>query len=123
MKTNQGTNAPPIFTDTTEQERTRSVEENTPSGRNVGTAVTADDDSSTTLTYSLGGRDAALFTIVSTSGQSPDEIGFELTRTRRAATIVRPNQTTCTYTVRVKVDDRAGGSHSIVVTISVTGRE
>ena len=117
LKTNMGTNAVPTFTDNSPV--TRTVEENTPSGRNVGTAVTAEDDSSTTWTYSLGGRDAALFTIVSSSGQI---------RTRSALNHEDPacgyrstdDPTTCSYTVRVKVDDRAGGSDSIVVTINVT---
>ena len=81
--------------------------------------MSASDDSSNRLTYSLGGRDAALFTIVSTSGQI---------RTRSALNHEDPacgyvstaDQTTCTYTVRVRVDDRAGGSASAAVTITVT---
>ena len=98
---------------------TLAVDENTPSGRDVDAAVSAaEDDSSTSLTYSLGGRDEALFTIVSSSGQI---------RTRSALNHEDPAcgydaseaTTTCTYTVRVKVDDRAGGSASVAVTITV----
>ncbi len=122
LKTNKGANAPPVFTDTTQQERTREVAEDlgsTRSTRDVGTSVSATDDSSTTLTYSLGGPDAALFTIVSSSGQI---------RTRSALNHEDPAcgydsadvTTECSYTVRVKVDDRAGGSASIEVTINVT---
>ena len=75
LKTNKGTNDPPAFTDGNSADR--SVVENTPSGRNVESPVNASDDSSNNLTYSLGGRDAALFTIVSSSGQIPDAIGIE----------------------------------------------
>ena len=94
------------------------VDENTPSGRSVGAAVIASDDASTLLTYSMGGRDAALFTIASSTGQirtraalnhEDAACGYDST----------DDTTTCTYTVRVKVDDRAGGSASIPVTITV----
>ena len=80
--------------------------------------MSATDDSSTSPTYSLGGRDATLFTIVSTTGQI---------RTRSALNHEDPacgydttdDPTACTYTVRVKVDDRAGGSASAELTITV----
>ena len=107
-------NDPPVIAPAT-----LAVDENTPSGRDVGAAVSAtEDDSSTSLTYSLGGRDAALFTIISSSGQI---------RTRSALNHEDPacgyvstaSPTECTYTVRVKVDDRAGGSASVAVTITV----
>ena len=122
LKTNKGANDPPTFAPIPQDgecsEDTLCVSENT-SGRDVRNAVNASDDSSTTLTYSLGGRDAALFTIVSSSGQI---------RTRSALNHEDPacgydstaDPTRCTYTVRVKADDRAGGSVSKVVTISVT---
>ena len=49
---------------------TRSVNENTAAAQSVGSPVTATDaDTGDTLTYSLGGTDAASFDIVSTSGQ------------------------------------------------------
>ena len=117
VKTNKGTNALPIFTDTSPA--ARDVNENTPSGRPVDTAVDADDDE--TLTYSLGGRDAALFTIVSSSGQIRTRSA--LNHEDSACGYVVPTDpntaTTCAYTVRVKADDRAGGSASIEVTITV----
>ena len=116
VKTNKGENVPPTFTGGASPVEL-TVTENTPSGREVDTAVDADDDS--TLTYSLGGRDAGLFTIVSTSGQirtkaslnhEEQECGYDSGR----------DPTTCTYTMRVRVDDGAGGSASKEVTISVT---
>ena len=47
----------------------RSVDENTPSGRNIGSPVSAMDDDGFPLTYSLGGTDASSFSIVSSTGQ------------------------------------------------------
>ena len=106
-------NTPPVITPPT-----LTVDENTPSGRDVGTASYATDDATNSPTYSLGGRDATLFTIVSTTGQI---------RTRSALNHEDPAcgydstqaTTSCTYTVRVKVDDRAGGSASVPLTITV----
>ena len=111
-------NAPPVIAPAT-----LAVDENTPSGRDVGAAVSAtEDDSSTSLTYSLGGRDAALFTIVSSSGQirTRSTLNHEDTECGYVAPTSPGDPTTCTYTVRVKVDDRAGGSASVEVTITVT---
>ena len=54
------TNSAPTFTEGTDT--TRSVAENTASGQNIGAPVTATDtDTSNTLTYTLGGTDAADF--------------------------------------------------------------
>ena len=120
VKTNKGTNAPPIFNDIT---LPLEVDENTLSGRDVGPAVDASDDSSTTLTYSLGGPDAALFNIVSDSGQirTRSALNTEAVCNDADGDLNGGHQENCTYTVRVKVDDRAGGSVSQEVTISVTG--
>ena len=71
LKTNNGTNAVPTFTDNTPV--VREINENS-SSRDVGNPVDANDDSSRSLTYSLGGRDAALFTIVASSGQNAGEV-------------------------------------------------
>ena len=60
-------NNPPAFAAETDS---RSIPENTPAGRDIGTPVTATDtDTDDTLTYSLGGGDAAAFDIVASSGQ------------------------------------------------------
>ena len=56
----------PTFSSTS---TSRSVPENTPSGRNIGSPVAATDPDGDTLTYTLGGTDASSFSIVSTSGQ------------------------------------------------------
>ena len=48
---------------------TLTVPENTDAGQNVGDPVTATDEDSDTLTYSLEGTDKDSFTIVSGTGQ------------------------------------------------------
>ena len=59
-------NNPPVFSP---DAVTRAVNENTGANQNVGSPVTATDDDSDALTYTLGGTDAAFFDIVSSSGQ------------------------------------------------------
>ena len=115
LKTNNGNNAVPIFTDT--DPATREINENSPS-RDVGNPVNAEDLGSTSLTYSLGGPDSAVFTIVASSGQI--RARSSLNHEDPACGYDSTAQTTsCTYNVRVKADDRAGGSASKVVNIRV----
>ncbi len=47
----------------------RSVDENTPAGQNIGTAIAADDADSDALTFAISGADAAPFGVVESSGQ------------------------------------------------------
>ena len=98
-------NYAPAFTegDTT----ARSVAENTRSGQDIGTPVTATDKENETLTYSLGGADAASFSIDTATGQL---------RTRASLNYRTKN----TYSVTVSADDGKGGTDSITVTINVT---
>ncbi len=87
---------------------TRSVAENTASGTNIGTAVAATDvDANTTLAYTLGGTDAASFSIISTSGQLQTNAALDY-------------ETKSSYSVTVEVSDNNGGSDSITVSINVT---
>ena len=72
------TNLQPSFTDPT---ATRTVAENTPAGRLIGESVAATHlDSVGTLTYSLGGNDAASFDIDSSTGQlkTQDVFNYEI---------------------------------------------
>ena len=98
-------NSAPVFTDGTST--TRSVAENTASGTNIGSAISATDADNHTLTYSLGGTDAASFSIVSTSGQLQTKAALDY-------------ETKSSYSVTVSVSDGNGGSDSITVTINVT---
>ena len=86
-----GANNPPVFTEGASA--TRSVSATAPAGTLIGAPVAATDaDSGDTLTYSLEGRDAALFDINDTSGQLLTKAGITL--------IVDE-----TYTLTVAADD------------------
>ncbi len=104
----QVTNNAPVFAD---DSTTLSVAENTASGENIGSPITAtDDDAGDTLTYSLEGTDAASFSIVSTSGQLQTSTALDY-------------ETKNSYSVTVKVTDDSGASNNsdtIAVTVNVT---
>ena len=98
-------NEPPAFDSTS---TTRSVAENAAAGHDIGAPVAAmDPDSGETLTYLLGGPDAAVFDIVPTSGQL---------RTRAAL----DHEAQSSYSVTVVAEDSEGASATIEVTIAVT---
>ena len=98
-------NTAPDFADATAE---RSVAENTAAGGNIGAPVAATDaDAGDTLTYTLGGADAASFDIDANTGQLQvkDALDYE-TRT--------------SYEVEVTARDGSGVSDMITVTITVT---
>ncbi len=107
---NGATNAPgannlPVFTEGASA--TRAVSASATPGTNIGDPVAATDaDSGDTLTYSLEGRDAALFDIDTANGQL---------RTRTGVTLLVGT----TYTVTVVADDGADTA-SIAVSIEAT---
>ena len=70
-------NEPPAFA---EETAAHSIAENTPASQNIGTPVPAADPDAgdTTLTYTLGGDDAASFSIVATSGQLQTNAALDL---------------------------------------------
>ena len=98
-------NNAPVFVEGDATER--SIPENTPAGRNIGSPVTAEDEDEDVLTYSLSGVDAGSFGIVSTDGQL---------RTRAPLDYEQKN----VYSVAVHVSDGKGGTDTIGVTINVT---
>ena len=99
-------NNEPTFTDGDRD--TRSIPEHTVAGRDIGLPVAAtDQDSEDTLTYSLGGEDAAAFDIDTATGQLKTKAPLDF-------------ETTPAYTVIVTVSDGKGGSDSIRVTINIT---
>ncbi|RKU32418.1 hypothetical protein C6496_24015 [Candidatus Poribacteria bacterium] len=99
-------NSAPVFTEG--DTATRTIAENTASGINIGNPIVATDaDTGDTLTYSLGGTDAASFSIVSMSGQLQTRAALD-------------HETKASYTVTVSVSDGNDGSDSITVTINVT---
>ena len=84
---------------------TITVDEGTASGENIGAAISATDEDADPLAYSLGGSDAASFSIVSTTGQFQTKASLNY-------------ETKNTYSVTVTVTDDAL-STSIEVTINV----
>ena len=99
------TNTAPVFTDGTST--TRAIAENIAAGINIGATIAATDANNDTLTYTLGGTDAASFAIDSTTGQLKTQTALDY-------------ETKSSYSVTVSVSDGNGGSDSITVTINVT---
>ena len=100
-------NNPPVFSPAT---ATRSVAENTASGAVLGNTFTASDEDNDTLTYSLGGTDAASFSLNTASGELSTSAALDF-------------ETTTSYSVTITARDPAGGTGSIDVTITVTDVE
>ena len=98
-------NDAPVFTDGAST--SRSIAENTETGQNIGTAISATDDDNNTLTYTLGGTDASSFDVDSTNGQLETKTALDY-------------ETKSSYSVTVTVTDENGASDSINVTINVT---
>ena len=98
------TNRPPTFTDG--PSATRLVAENTGSGVNIGSPVVATDADNDSLTYTLGGADAAAFEVERTTGQLKTEAALDY-------------ETKATYTVTVTVND-GNFTVSIPVTINIS---
>ena len=103
----RGNNNVPLFSDAT---TTRSVQENTAAGRNIGAPIAATDaDTDDPLTYSLDAAGDSVFAIDSRTGQL-----------RTKAELDR--ETTSSYAVTVTATDPSGDSASIDVTITVENR-
>ncbi len=97
-------NRPPVFTEGSST--TRSIAENTASGTNIGSPVSATDADDDTLTYSLGGTNANAFTIVSKTGRLKTKAALD-------------HETKSSYSVTITADDGNGGSASINVKINI----
>ncbi|MYI82491.1 MAG: hypothetical protein F4056_04015, partial [Chloroflexi bacterium] len=89
----------------------RSIPENTGPNVNVGAVIPAatDPDSGDTLTYALGGTDAASFNFNTATRQLTTKAGITYDHEARS-----------TYTVTVTADDNNGGTGSVTVTVTVT---
>ena len=86
----------------------RSVSENAAAGTNIGAPVAAEDTPGDTLTYTLGGTDAASFDIVAATGQLQTKAALD-------------SATKSSYTVTVTATDTGDLNDTITVTITVTG--
>ena len=100
-------NQDPVFPAATD---TRSIPAGTAAGTNIGSAVTATDADNDTLTYTLGGTDAADFDIDQATGQLMTKTALDY-------------ETQNTYTVMVTADDGNRGMDTVTVTIMVTDVE
>ena len=104
--TTNRTNHSPVFGEGTTAERF--VPEDSPVGTDVGGPVSATDpDQGDTLSYTLGGTDAASFTIVAANGQI------------RTASVL-DYETKNSYSVTVTATDSGSLTDTIAVTINVT---
>ena len=103
--TGAGSNSAPTFDDGAST--ARDVAENTASGQDVGTPVSADDPDNDPLTYTLEGTDAGSFGIDRTTGQLRTSAALD-------------HESKASYTLTVKADDEHGGTDTIVVTVNVT---
>ncbi len=103
-------NSAPVFSPNT---ATRMVAENSAAGTNVGAvlpaATDADGDS---LTYLLGGTDAASFAL--------DTMSRQLTVSTSADLDFESNST---YSVTITVDDGNGGADTLAVTVTITDED
>ncbi len=97
-------NRAPVFADAS---TTRSIAENTAAAQNIGDAVTATDADDDTLTYGIGGTDAASFSIESGTGQLKTKAALDY-------------ETKSSYSVSVFASDPDNATDSITVTINVT---
>ena len=86
---------------------TRSVDENTAAGENIGDPVAATDDDNDTLTYSLDVTSQASFDIVPTTGQLQTRVALDFEDGPRD------------YTVTVTATDPVGADDTIRVSITV----
>ena len=85
----------------------RSVSENAAAGTDIGAPVAAEDTAGDTLTYTLGGVDAASFDIVAATGQLQTKAALD-------------SATKSSYTVTVTATDTGDLNDTITVTITVT---
>ena len=107
------TNVAPEFSSASETRSFEETEDDTTvmigEEEDLGAAITATDDDSDTLTYSLEGMGAEKFTIDSSSGQISTKVGESY-----------DHEMNSSYSLMVKADDGLGGTDTVAVTINVT---
>ena len=94
-------NSTPVFA---EDNTTRSIPENTPTGISIGEAVTAKDaDSDDTLTYTVSGPDAASFDIDSTTGQLKTKEALDYETKNAYSVVITVSDGSFTATIKVTI--------------------
>ena len=101
------TNQPPVFDEG--GSAGRSLTENTPPERDIGTPLRAADPESGAVSYRLAGGDTDQFTIDSSNGQLRTQTGVDYNY-----------EVENRYSVTVEAQDEQGGRATIAVTIEVT---
>ena len=103
-RTNIRDNSAPVFT---VANAVRRVAENTAANRNVGSPVSATDNESDTITYTLEGPESSAFSIDASSGQvrTKDALDFE---------------TKSSYAFQVRAEDDRSASNTASVRVDVT---
>ncbi len=103
---------------------TRSIPENTPAGKNIGSPVSATDADEDTLTYTLSGADAASFGIISTTGQlqTRDPLDYEEKNTYAVIVTVSDGSATDAISVTIDVTDVEENNAPVFVEGSATER-
>ncbi len=94
-------NRAPVFASS---RTTRSIPENTPAGRNIGSPITATDADGDTLTYSIDGTDASSFGIVSSTGQLKTRAPLDYEEKNAYAVTVSAFDGTLTDTISVGIN-------------------
>ena len=94
---------PPVFA---EPSPTLTVDENTPPGTNIEAPVSATDPDGDTLTYSLGGTNAALFAVDPSTGQLITKAALDA-------------EATPSYSVQVTATDRDTGTNDATANVQI----
>ena len=106
---NNTNNAPEFANDTATRSFTETVGDATvTTAEDLGSPITATDTDMDTLTYTLGGSDAAKFDLDASSGQLATKVGEGYDR-----------EATASYSVMVVATDPDGASDSVAVTINL----
>ena len=106
-------NRAPVFVDAEGDaiaETSRAIAEDAAPGANIGEPVAATDPEEDTLTYTLGGEDAASFAIDASTGQLTTATALD-------------HETQASYTVTVIATDPSGATAEVRVTITVVVTE
>ena len=94
-------NNPPRFLSQFER---RDVDENTAPGQNIGEPVTAVDDPTDNLTYTLEGTDAAMFRIVRSTGQLQTRMPLDYeSKTSYSVSVTAADPSNATSSIRVNI--------------------
>ena len=112
-------NSAPVFASGSTE---RSIPENTPAGRNIGSPITATDADGDSLTYALDGTDASSFAIVSTTGQlkTSAPLDYEEKNAYAVTVIASDGTLTDTISVAIKITDIEENTPPVFVSSSTT---